>query len=56
MAFEENHQAIFLKHALLKVKIGLLNLDIHQFFYSEQLMDSKTHLQGSLYTEFKENC
>ena len=45
----------FLRHVLPKTKIELLNLDIHQFFYSEQLMHLKLHSKGSLCMAFKEN-
>ena len=41
--------------ALLRPKIRLLNLDIHQYPYSEWLIHSKRHLKRSLCFEFKEN-
>ena len=44
----------FSKHALPRPKMGLLNLDIHQYSYSEWLIHSKRHPKRSLYIEFEE--
>ena len=55
MVFKENRRTVFSIHALPKPKIGLLNLDIHQFSYNERLIYSKSHLKKSVCFEFKEN-
>ena len=46
----------FSVRALPRTKIGLPNLDFHQFSCDEGLIHSKRHLKRSLYIEFEENC
>ena len=41
--------------AIPRPKLGLLYMDMHQFFYNEQLIPSKWHLKRSLCFEFYEN-
>ena len=55
MAFKKNCLNSFLMPALLRPKIVLLNLDMHQFSYNKQLIHLKKHLKRSLCIEFKEN-
>ena len=52
---KRNIQTDFLIQALLRSKIGLLNLDIHKFSYTEWLIHSKRHLKISFSIKFKEN-
>ena len=49
------HGHFFSIQSLLRPKITLLNLVIHQFSCSERLIHSKKHLKTSLCIEFKEN-
>ena len=40
-------KVVFSRHPLLRHKINLTNKDFHQFFWSKQLMHSKSHLKGN---------
>ena len=52
IAFKKNRLNCFFD---TRPKIALLNLGMHQFAYSEQLIHMKRHLKRSLFIEFKEN-
>ena len=43
-------------HALSRPKIGLPNLDFHQFLHSKWLIHSKIHVKKYLCTKFEKNC
>ena len=55
MAFKKNVRTVFSIQALPKPKIGILNWDINQFFYSEWLIHSKRYQKRNLCIELKEN-
>ena len=55
MALKKIDWTVFSIQTLPRPKIALLNLDIHQFSYSERLIHMKRHLKRSLFIEFKEN-
>ena len=46
---------VFSMRTLWRPKIALLNLDMHQFSYSDRLIHLKKHLKRSLFTEFRVN-
>ena len=53
MVFKEIIRAIFTIHTLPRLRIGLSNLDIHKFSYSEWQIHSKSHLKRCLSIEVK---
>ena len=47
---------VFSMQALSLLKIGLPNLDFHQFSYRDTTITFKKASKRSLYTEYEENC
>ena len=55
MTFKKKKNGWTVFSTLLRLKIVLLNLGMHQFSCSEWLIHFKKHLKRSLFIEFKEN-
>ena len=52
MSFEENHSNKFFETCTSKFKIGLPNLDFHEFFYGNRLIHFEKHVKRCFYIGF----